>query len=459
VADLADNAGPASDAVAAAFNSSALFQRFTHALGVLIRMRSRILSMPLWQQVVLALIAGVLVGLFFKQEIALGNMTLEDAGMFKFLGTLFINLIKMVVVPLVFFALIYGITNLGEGQNFSRVALKAIVTFLTTAGFAVVIGLTMGNLFQPGLGLTIDPTQFADKVPEQAHAAPEGLGGLLMGFIPTNAIGAMAEANILQVVVFAIFTGFVLNTMRDRCAQVISISHEMAHVTFKMIELIVRLSPLGVFGFISWLVGTQGFDMLKSLGMLVVCVVSACVVQYLIFGIMIMAFGRLSPMPFYRKMVETQMLAFSTSSSKATLTTAMRVLNERLGVSRSSTNFVLPLGASINMDGTAIYLGICATFTAQAFGMHLDWHHYLTLIITCTIASIGAAGIPSGSIIFMGMVLSSVGLPIETIGMIIGIDRILDMLRTTINITGDAAITLIVDATEDTIDRDVYYSE
>ena len=424
-----------------------------------VSMRSKIFRMPLWQQVLLALLAGVLVGLFFKSQIAAGIMTPDDAAMFKFLGTLFINLIKMVVVPLVFFALIYGITNLGEGQNFSRVATKAVAAFLTTACFAVVIGLVTGGILKPGEGLTIDLAQFADKIPPQAHAAPQSLGDLLMGFIPTNAIGAMAEANILQVVVFALFTGFTLNLMRVKCAQLIKMCHEMAHLTFKMIELVVRLSPLGVFGFISWLVGTQGYDMLKSLGMLVAAVVIACIAQYLIFGLLILIVGGISPLPFYRKMIEPQTLAFSTSSSKATLTTAMRVLHERLGVSKSSTNFVLPLGASINMDGTAIYLGICAMFTAQATGTVLEWHHYLTLILTCTVASIGAAGIPSGSLIFMGMVLSSVGLPIETIGIIIGIDRILDMLRTTINITGDAAITLVIDASEGTLDKRLYASD
>lgn len=411
---------------------------------------------PLWQQVIVALLLGIAVGMFFKHEITLGVMTKDDAEMFKPLGIIFIDLIKMVVIPLVFFALVFGITNLGNEQNFSRIAGKAVAAFLTTAAFAVVIGLAAGGLFHPGVGLTIDPAQFVGVMP--AAKAPTGFGELLMGFIPTNAIGAMAEGNILQVVVFSIFTGVTLNLVRDKVPELIRFCHQGATLTFKMIELIVKLSPFGVFGFISWLVATQGLDILKSLGMLVVAVVAACLFQYVLFGLLILIVGRVSPMPFYRKMVEAQALAFATSSSKATLTTAMRVLQERLGVSKGSTNFVLPLGASINMDGTAIYLGICAMFTAQAFGIQLGWSQYFTLILTCTVASIGAAGIPSGSLIFMGMVLSSVGLPIETIGMIMGIDRVLDMLRTTINITGDAAITLVVDASENTLDKEAYYA-
>jgi Na+/H+-dicarboxylate symporter len=189
---------------------------------------------------------------------------------------------------------------------------------------------------------------------------------------------------------------------------------------------------------------------------LVATVVGALFTQYILFGVMIVFFGRMSPMPFYRKMVEPQLLAFSTSSSKATLSTAMRVVNERIGVSKSSTSFVLPLGASINMDGTAIYLGICALFFSQAYNVPIDFHHYLVLVLTATLGSIGAAGIPGGSLIMMGMVLTSVGLPMEGIALIAGVDRILDMLRTTVNITGDSVITMLVDKSEGTFDRELY---
>jgi Na+/H+-dicarboxylate symporter len=174
---------------------------------------------------------------------------------------------------------------------------------------------------------------------------------------------------------------------------------------------------------------------------------------------MIFVFTRLNPLPFYRKLVTTQLMAFSTSSSKATLSTAMRELNEKLGVSESTTKFMMPLGAAINMDGTAIYLGICAVFFSELYGVPLGVDDYLMLVVTCTLGSIGAAGIPSGSIIFMGMVLHSVGLPLEGIGIILGIDRILDMFRTALNITGDSAITLIIDKTEGKTDLDVYRSK
>jgi Na+/H+-dicarboxylate symporter len=223
-----------------------------------------------------------------------------------------------------------------------------------------------------------------------------------------------------------------------------------------MIELIIRLAPFGVFGFISWVIGTQGIEVLEALGKLIVAVLAACLFQYFIFGAMIFFFAGLSPIPFYRKILVTQSLAFATSSSKATLSTALQQLQERMGVSKANSNFLLPLGVCINMDGTAIYLGICALFFAQAYGIDLTTQNYIMLVLTCTLGSIGAAGIPSGSIIFMGMVLTSVGLPIEGIGIILGVDRILDMVRTTVNITGDSAITLIVDKSEGGLNEKLY---
>lgn len=406
--------------------------------------------MKLWQQVVIGMVLGVVAGVILK----------EDAASLKPLGTLFINLIKMVVVPLIFFALLAGITNMSDGQNLSRVGVKGIVGYLSTAAFAVVIGLTAATLFQPGAGITLDLSAAATSAPVATdHAMASGsLVDILLGLIPTNIFKAMADDHFLQIIVFALFTGFTINSMGDSSKKVKELIQESAKVTFKMIEAVVKLAPIGVFGFISWLVGTQGMDVIVSLGKLVITVLAACAFQYVLFGVMIAVFGRLSPFPFYRKIMEAQALAFATSSSKATLSTAMRILQDRLGVSRTNTNFLMPLGACINMDGTAIYLGICALFFAQATGHVLHPHDYAMLVLTATLGSIGAAGIPSGSIIFMGMVLSSVGLPIEGIGIILGVDRILDMVRTTINITGDSAITLIVDRTEKTMDEKQYYA-
>lgn len=408
-----------------------------------------VFGLKMWQQVVICLILGIITGFVMK----------EQAADFKILGTIFINLIKMVVVPLIFLALVSGITSMGDGANFKRVGLKGLAAYFTTALFAVVIGLVAGALFQPGAGLHVNIEEFASEMPSDASHPTMSIGNFMLNLIPTNVFGSFAEGHLLQVIVFAVLFGMTMNMMGERSANARQVLHDFSAIIFKMIEYIVRLAPLAVFGFMAWSVGTQGSEIVKILINLVVAVLAACLFQYLLFGLFIAIFARLNPIVFYKKLLTTQLMAFSTSSSKATLTTAMRELNTKLGVSEQSTQFLLPLGACINMDGTAIYLGICALFFAQFFGIDLQPHDYAVLLLTCTLGSIGAAGIPSGSIIFMGMVLHSVGLPIEGIGLLLGVDRVLDMVRTTINITGDCAITLMVDATEKTLDKEVYYSD
>lgn len=405
-----------------------------------------IFGLKMWQQVVICLFAGVIAGFALK----------EHAASLKILGTIFIDLIKMVVVPLIFLALASGITSMAGSSNFKRVGLKGVVAYLATALLAVILGLVAGNLFQPGMGLNVDIHAFSSGSTAPAEVPPMDVESFLLNLISPNIFKSLAEANLLQVIVFAVMFGLTVNTMGGKSARVREMIHDFAQVIFKMIEYIVRLAPLAVFGFMAYTVGTQGVEILKALAVLVAAVLSACAIQYVLYGVMIALFARLNPFQFFKKLVTTQVMAFSTSSSKATLTTAMREVETKLGVSEQISQFMLPLGAAVNMSGTAIYLAICALFFAQFFGHPLTGPDYAMLLVTCTLGSIGAAGIPSGSIIFMGMVLHSVGLPIEGIGLILGVDRILDMVRTMINITGDCAITLIIDATEGTLDKKVY---
>jgi Na+/H+-dicarboxylate symporter len=409
-----------------------------------------VFGLKMWQQVLIGLMLGILTGFILK----------EDAAPLKTVGTIFIDLIKMVVVPLIFLALVSGITSMGDGANFKRVGLKGLGAYLATAAFAVVIGISAGLLFQPGKGLHVNIEEFAGNLPAAAtEAPPPSVIEFLLHLIPTNVFEAFAEGHLLQVIVFSVIFGIVMNMMGEKAARPREIIQDFAAIIFRMIEYIVRLAPLAVFGFMAWSVGTQGVEIIRILINLVVAVLAACAFQYALFGVLILVFTRLNPVHFYRKLATTQLMAFSTSSSKATLTTAMREVQTKLGVSEQSAHFLLPLGACINMDGTAIYLGICALFFAQLFGVELQLADYAVLLLTCTLGSIGAAGIPSGSIIFMGMVLHSVGLPIEGIGLLLGVDRVLDMVRTTINITGDCAITMIVDHTEGTLNETVYYSK
>ena len=402
----------------------------------------------LWVQVIIGLVLGITAGAVMG----------EQAESLKIMGKIFIKLIKMVIVPLIFFALLSGITSIAEGQDFKSLGIKGFISYFVTAMFAVVIGLVTGVIFQPGDG--VDLSGVITSGATAVATTPPSATSFLLDLIPANPVEAMADGNFLQLIVFTIFVGVTINLIgEDKARPAKELIDSSAQVMFKMIGAIVKLAPYGVFGFIASVVGTQGLEVLQSLGNLIIAVLAACIFQYIVFGLMLFFIGRVNPIPFYKKMLFTQSLAFATSSSKATLSTAMEQLQNRLGVSKTSTNFLLPLGACINMDGTAIYLGIVAVFFAQAFGVTLETHDYFMLILTCTLGSIGAAGIPSGSIIFMGMVLTSVGLPLEGIALILGIDRILDMVRTTINITGDSTITLMVDSTEGTLDEKLYYSK
>ncbi|MFN7901920.1 MAG: dicarboxylate/amino acid:cation symporter [Holosporales bacterium] len=412
--------------------------------------------MKMWQQILIGLFAGVAVGHFLPKDAA--DPTALSGDDFKFFGTIFINLIKMIIIPLIFFALINGITSIGASGNLRKMGLKSFSIYLSTAAFAVAIGLFFGTVLKPGEGLNLR-SETAVATHEAAQENTPSVEKILLDMVPHNAIASMAEGHYLQVLVFALFVGFVLNMIREKVPTLITVCQQSATLCFKMIEIIIKLAPLGVFGFMASTISTEGLGVLLKLLSLVEATLIACFTQYLLFGVMLLVFGRLNPLPFYRKLLPTQLMAFSTSSSKATLPYAMRSINERMGVSNGSVNFVMPIGASINMDGTAIYLGICALFFAQAYGITLGWHDYFMLMFTATLGSIGAAGIPSGSIIFMGMVLNSVGLPLEGIALILGVDRLLDMVRTTVNITGDAAVTVLVDKTEGTLDLAHYHDK
>ena len=396
----------------------------------------------LWQKVLIGMLLGIAVGSHFG----------ADAMVVEPIGTAFIKLIKMVVVPLIFFSVLNGVASVSDASTFGRVGSKAMVAYGLTTMFAVVIGLTFANVFEPGVGINLDLHYDPDNAKE------EDLVKIIVNMIPANPIMAMAQSNTVQVVIFAFFTGFSLILIGDKAAQVKELISGITLVVFKMIEIVITLTPYGVFALMATSVGKYGVDVVLSLGGFIGTVAAAFAAQYFFFGVMLLLFARLNPLPFFRKMIETQALAFATVSSKATLPTAMTELRNKIGVSKQSASFILPLGASMNMDGVAIYLGICTVFFAQIVGLDLTMGQYLIVIITSTIGSIGAAGFPGGSMVVMGMVLSSVGLPIEGIGLILGVDRFLEMLRTVVNITGDCTITVVVDAWEGTLNKKVFNS-
>lgn len=400
--------------------------------------------MKLWHKVTLGLISGIIFGIYAPGWV----------DHIKPMGDIFLRFIKMVIIPMIFFSLVSGITSMSDPSSLGRVGLKATAAFLLTTCFAVIFGLGVALVLKPGVGVHVDFGQYNGNL-EGTHF---DIKSFVINIIPDNAVAAFAGNNILQVVFFAIFTGVTINKMGSSAGPVRTICHSMSKLVLKMINIIIQFSPYGAFALTAWVVGTQGIGVIYALSHLVFAIVIAMIFQYLIFGAFIFVFCGISPIPFYKKSFPYQVLAFSTSSSKATLPTTMEICRNELGVSDSSASFILPLGASINMDGFAINLGLTTIFFAQMLGVELHYNDYFMIVLTATLGSIGGAGIPGASLIMLPMVLSSVNLPIEGVAILAGIDRILDMLRTTINITGDATITLIVDNSEGTFDKEKYYA-
>lgn len=404
--------------------------------------------MHLCKKVLIGLGLGIILGLLLQENVVF----------LKPFGDLFIRLIKMIIIPLIFFSIVSSMTGMQDSKALSRIGVKACIAYFLTTLSAITIGLVVGNLLQPGQGIVLHFDDQFNSLPSSQSSILQCLN-ILLHIVPDNAIAAMAQGTILQVVFFALFTGVALNTMdKGSCKRLNEIFQLLSHMVFKMVHLIMHLVPLAACCLTAWVIGTQGMDILKNLMKLVGCAYLAFGIQYGVFGLIIYFWTRLSPIPFFRKSLEYQTLAFSTSSSKAALPTTIKVCQKKLGVSQMSASFVLPLGASINMDGIAIYLSLCTLFFAQVTEKVLTMSDYGVIILTATLGSIGAAGIPGGTIVMLPLVLGSIGLPLEGIALIAGIDRIVDMMRTTISITGDAAVTLCVDHSEGLLDRNCYYS-
>lgn len=406
--------------------------------------------MKLWKQVFIGLILGVILGVTLK----------EQAAYLRPLGDVFIRLIKMIIVPLIFFAIVGGMTSSRDTKTLHSIGIKAIGAYITTTLIAIFIGLFVGNTLKPGAGMALELGDAGQSITSSGDHWIVKIFHILLNVIPDNAVGAMAQGTILQVVFFALFVGYTINHLDQKDAErLASLFQLFSRIVFKMVQFIIRLSPLAACTLTAWVVGTQGLNVLVNLAALIGCAYFAFGLQYIVFGALIYFWTGMSPKPFYKKSMEYQLIAFSTSSSKAALPTTMEVCQKKLGISETSSSFVLPLGASINMDGIAIYLGLCVMFFAQAMGHTFSMADYAVIVLTSTLGAIGGAGIPGGTMVMLPMVMGSVGLPIEGIALVVGIDRLIDMMRTTISITGDAAVTLCVDHSEGLLDKNTYHSQ
>lgn len=358
-------------------------------------------------------------------------------------GTIFLNLIRMIIVPVVLASIIAGAASIGDVRKLGRIGGKIMAFYLGTTAIAVTIGLAIGSLLQPGKGLVI---------PAGAKAAsklPPPLQEVLVNIIPSNPFVAMQKADMLQIIVFALFIGVGIALVGEKAKPVEAFFNGLAEVTYKIIGLIMEFAPIGVFALMMPVVAVNGPKVLLPLASVIVAMYIASILHAtLVYGSSVTIFGKMSPVKFFKGIAPAMLVAFSTCSSGAALPVTMKCTQENLGVEKEVTSFCLPLGATVNMDGTAIYSGLAALFVAQAYGIELNTAQYMTIILTGTLASIGAAGVPGAGLIMLTLVLTSVGLPIEGVALIAGIDRVLDMARTTLNITGDAAGCVVVSSTE-----------
>jgi Na+/H+-dicarboxylate symporter len=400
------------------------------------------------------MLAGLVVGSLFHWmgESVLSNYLVN--GFFDFGGKVFIASLKLLVVPLVFFSLVCGVSNLSDGSSMGRIGIKALSLYLMTTAIAVTLALTIATTINPGVGIDLGvATEFVVK-------ESPSLKQVLINIFPTNPLQAMAEGNMLQVIVFSILIGVSISRCGDSGTRVRSSLNDWNDVVMRLVIMLMAVAPFGVFCLMATLFTNVGLGAIADLFKYFMTVVIVLVVHFLFtYGLVVRFMAKLNPVTFYKRFAPVMAYAFSTSSSNATLPVTLETVEHRLGVKNEIASFTVPLGATINMDGTAIMQGVATVFIAQAYNIDISMTGYLMVVLTATLASIGAAGVPGVGLITLALVLQQVGLPVEGIALIIGVDRLLDMMRTAVNVTGDAAVSTVVARSEDKFDLEVFEAE
>ena len=387
-------------------------------------------------QIFIALVLAIIVGLLFGKQAAFLDSYIKP------FGTIFLNLLKFIVCPIVLFSILCGMISMKDIKKVGSIGAKTIIYYLGTTAVAIVIGLVMGQLFKgvfPALATT-------DLAYEAKEATP--FMQVLVDIFPSNFLAPLVNANMLQIIVIALLVGFGIILVGEKAEKVRVAIEQINEVFMKVMELILKLSPIGVFCLLAPVVAANGAMIIGSLAMvLLVAYISYILHAVIVYSTAVKTLGGLSPLKFFKGMSPAMIFAFSSASSVGTLPLTLEC-SEKLGADREVASFVLPLGATINMDGTAIYQGVCAIFIASCFGIDLTLGQMATIVITATLASIGTAGVPGAGMVMLAMVLQSVGLPVEGIALVAGVDRIFDMGRTVLNITGDASCAVIVSSLE-----------
>lgn len=396
-------------------------------------------KMSLALKIFISLDLGIIAGLIFM---AMGKAELAVTYVKPF-GTIFLNLLKFIVVPIVLSSIISGVISMKDIKKVGAIGGKTVLYYMLTTAFAVVIGLTFANIFK-GAFKVLETTGL-----EYETSTSVSFMDTLVNIFPSNIIQPMADASMLQVIVIALLFGFGIILAGEKGEPLAKVIESLNDVSMIIMGLIIDLSPIGVFCLITPVIAENGADILGSLAMvLLTAYVCYAVHAVVVYSSTVKIFAGLSPVKFFKGMMPAMMMAFSSASSVGTLPINMNCA-EKLGAKKDVASFVLPLGATINMDGTAIYQGVCAVFIATCYGIDLTLGQMMTIVLTATLASIGTAGVPGAGMVMLAMVLQSVGLPVEGIALVAGVDRIFDMGRTTVNITGDAACSIIVSKLED----------
>lgn len=407
--------------------------------------------LKLWHKIFIALILGSLAGLLLG----------EHASIFAPIGKMFINAISMIVVPIIFVSIVCSVMAISDVSTMRRLTIKALALYLITMAIATAIGVGLALLIQPGMGLPKELVEAALKgnsaMSEIITAGKEtSLIDTITSIIPSNAIRAFSNGDILPTIIFALLIGLAIISVGKPAKAIGDVFQSGMSVMFKCVDFILIFAPVGVFCLIAQVVGTVGVEVLKELSLLVITIWIGCILNALFVYVPLLMVNGLNPLTFFKKMLAPITFAFSTGSSAATLPLNLETVHHRIGVSTGITDFVLPLGATINMNGLSVYLGVAALFVANIFGVDLTIWQYILIIMTSTLASIGAAGVPMSGIIVMSIVLGGVGLPIEAIALIAGVDRVIEMMTTTMNITGDAVTAVVVAKSEDQLNETVY---
>lgn len=394
-------------------------------------------KMSLAMQIFIAMLLAIFTGLLLQGRADFANNIIKP------FGTIFLNLVKFIVVPIVLFSIMCGIISMSDIRKVGVIGLKTVVFYLCTTAFAVTIGLLGGNLFK-GLFPVIATTDLTYDA-----SATASFMDTLVNIFPSNFFKPLVEANMLQVIVMAVLLGFSIILVGEKNVRVVAAFNDLNDIFMKCMELILKLSPIGVFCLLCPIIATNGTAIIGSLAM-VLLTAYICYIFHalLVYSLTVKTMGGMSPITFFKGMMPAILFAFSSASSVGTLPINMSC-TEKLGAKKEVASFVLPLGATINMDGTAIYQGVCAIFIASCYGIQLTLPQMLTIVLTATLASIGTAGVPGAGMVMLAMVLTSVGLPVDGIALVAGVDRIFDMGRTTVNITGDATCAIVVSNLED----------